>query len=403
MKKRILAGVLTAAMVMGLCAGCSGGSSGTADQSSSAEESQTQSSEPAADPSGFKVGYNYFGTGGYSLAALANQTQTVLDACGDESVSADDQFSVETLVKDIENMISSGCDGIVVWLPAEPLYAQVVKMCEDAGVYFVLNDKVPSDPAIKEQVVSSEYFAGACAPDNAVYGEILANYAIDQGWETCITTSSAEGDASDQPRLDAFKETFEAAGGEILAELHSDNLADSLPAVQDALIANEEPDFIYGVGSDYAVNACTALQDYPDYETKVITSGLDKDALELLIDGNSPMTMINGDYWISGLFSAVMLQNALEGNTLKDADGNVIYVDNVQPFEVNEETYDLYEKYFMNDQVYSTEEIRSMIGISYDEMMEIINSYNLENRLMDKYEAGIISAEEMEAAGFTVE
>lgn len=72
----------------------------------------------AADD-GIKIGYNYFGTGGYSLAALANQSQIVLDACGVESVAADDQFSVETLVTDIENMISSGCDGIAIWLPAE--------------------------------------------------------------------------------------------------------------------------------------------------------------------------------------------------------------------------------------------------------------------------------------------
>lgn len=395
MKKKMLAVLLTAAMTLGLCAGCAGNSENTDNASSGVDEN--------VESSGFKVGYNYFGTGGYSLAALTNQTQIVLDACGNESVSADDQFSVETLIKDVENMISSGCDGVVVWLPAEALYPQIVKMCEDAGVYFVLNDKVPTDPTIREQVVSSEYFAGACAPENAVYGEILAEYALSQGWETCITTSSAEGDASDQPRLDAFKEKFESEGGVILAELHSDTTADSLPAVQDALIANEEPDFIYGVGSDYAINACTALNDYPDYETKVITSGLDKDALELLMDENSPMVMINGDYWISGLFSAVMLQNALEGNVLKDADGNVIYVENIQPFEVSTQTYDLYEKYFMNEPVYSAEEIQAMVGITYDEMMEIINNYSLENRLMEKYEAGVISAEEMEAAGFTVE
>ena len=285
----------------------------------------------AADD-GIKIGYNYFGTGGYSLAALANQSQIVLDACGVESVAADDQFSVETLVTDIENMISSGCDGIAIWLPAEPLYETVANKCAEAGVYFVLNDKVPSDPAIKEALMNNEYFAGACAPANAVYGQIMAQYALDQGWETCITTSSAEGDATDQPRLDAFKETFEAGGGTILNELHADTVADSLVQIQDALVASDEPDFIYGVGSDYAINACTALESYPDYETKVITSGLDKEALGLLIDENSSLVVINGDNWISGMFSAVMLENAVEGNVLKDADRNVIYVEDIQPF-----------------------------------------------------------------------
>lgn len=363
----------------------------------------TETTTITTNENGLKIGYNYFGTGGYSLAALANQTQVVLDACGVESVSADDQFSVETLVSDIQNMISAGCDGIVIWLPAEPLYQTVADMCAQAGVYFVLNDKVPSDPAIRDAIMSNEYFAGACAPANDVYGKLLADYAIGQGWKTCITTSSAEGDASDQPRLDAFKEAFLAAGGEILSELHADTTAEGLVQIQDALVACDEPDFIYGVGSDYAINSCTALENYPDYETKVITSGLDKEALGLLMDEASPMVMINGDNWISGLFSAVMLQNACQGNILKDGDGKVIFVDDLQPFEVSPETYTLYETYFMNESVYTADEIRGMVGITYDEMMDIIANYSLENRLMDKYEAGIISAEEMKAAGFDVE
>lgn len=405
MKKRVLALILSAVMALSMVA-CGGATKETANETpagETAEVEQTETTTIVTEPSGLKIGYNYFGTGGYSLAVLANQTQIVLDACGDESVSADDQFSVETLIKDIENLCAAGCDGVVVWMPAEPLYAKIVEICENAGVYFVLNDKVPASPEVKDLVTSSEYFAGACAPANAVYGEILANYALEQGWKTCITTSSAEGDATDQPRLDAFKAAFEAGGGKILAELHSETTADSLPAAQDALVANDEPDFIYGVGSDYAINACTALADYPNYGTKVISSGLDKDALALLNDENSPLVMLNGDNWICGMFSAIMLQNALEGNMLKDAEGNVIWVEDVMPFEVSPEKYPLFEKYVINESTYTTEEIQAMVGITYDEMMEIIDNYNLDNRLMAKYEAGIISAEEMTAAGYTVE
>lgn len=349
--------------------------------------------------SSIKIGYNYFGTGGYSLAALANQSQVVLDYCGDESTSTDDQFSVENIITDVENMISSGCDGVIIWLPAEPLYKVVGQMCEDAGVYFVLNDKVPQTQEVRDFLNSCEYFAGAVAPANAEYGAAMANYALDQGWKTCIATSSAEGDASDQPRLDAFKKVFEAAGGEILAEVHSDTTADSLPNIQDALIACDEPDFIYGVGSDYAITACTALEDYPMYDTQVITSGLDKEALGLLLDDTCPLVTINGDYWIAGYFSAVILQNACEGNKLTDAEGKAIWVDDIMPFEVSETSYPLYEKYFLNESVYTKDETVAMIGISYDEMMTIIHDYSLENRLMAKNAAGIISDAEMQEAG----
>lgn len=409
--KKIIALGIAICMVVSMTACGSGESVSTTESSADTSDSgenesgveETAGNESSAEipveTSGIKIGYNYFGTGSYALAALANQSQIVLDVLGDESISTDDQFSVENIITDVENMIASGCNGIIIWLPAEPLYPVVANMCEEAGVYFVLNDKIPADPEIKETLMNCEYFAGAIAPANAEYGKAMAEYAISQGWTTCISTSSAEGDATDQPRLDAFTEVFEGAGGTILREVHSETTADSLPNVQDALVACEEPDFIYGVGSEYAITACTALEGYPDYETKVITSGLEKEALELLLDDSSPLVTITGDYWVAGVFSAVVLQNACTGNKLVDADGKAIWVDDIMPFEVSEQTYDLYKKYFLDEPVYTPNEIQSMIGISYDEMMEIINSYNLESRLKAKNEAGIISDEEMAAAG----
>ena len=121
------------------------------------------------------------------------------------------------------------------------------------------------------------------------------------------------------------------------------------------------------------------------------------------MDETVPLEMINGDYWIAGCFSAIVLQNACAGNKLTDANGNAIWVDTIEPFEVSAETYDLYEKYFMDQSVYTEEEIQAMVGISCDEMLSIINDYSLDSRLMAKYEAGIIPADEMKAAGYDVQ
>lgn len=414
MKKKLLALLTTISIVASVLAGC--GANTSKDTVSSVETAETEPVSEAeeeamteeasvAQTAGdtFKIGYNYFGTGAYALAALANQSQVVLDIFGDESVASDDQFSVDQIIADIENMIAAGCDGLIIWLPSDALYETAAQMCQDAGVYFVLNDKVPSSESIKEKLLSNPYFAGACAPANSAYGELIAEYALAQGWKTCITTASAEGDASDQPRLDAFVETFEAGGGTILNNIHSDRAADSLTNVQNALIVSDEPDFIYGISSEFAMYACTALEGYPDYETKVVTSGLDSVALEALIDETSPVTMVNGDDWISGFFSAIMLRNACAGNILKDTDGNVIFIEDIMPFEVSPMAYELYQKYFLNESIYTQEEVMDMMGISYDGMLDIINQYNLENRLVAKYEMGIISAEEMEAAGISVD
>lgn len=407
MKKEISM-LLCGTMIAGMLAGCgagSGGSSGTSAASESTPAVSVSETSAAADSSTggkHKVGYNYLGAGAYSLATLANNEKKVSDIAGQDSIGVDDQFSVEQIVSDIENMINSGCDGVDAWLVSDALCQQVSTLCGDNKVYFALSDKVASDENVIKTLKANKYFAGACGPANDVYGSQLAQYALDQGWKTCIITSSSAGDATDTPRLEAFKKTFEAGGGTIVDELHADQQQDALPQLQDSLTANGEVDVIYGTGSDYGVYACTALEDHPDWKTKVITSGLDEAALKLLNDKSSAMAMVTGDYWISGFFSAIFLQNALEGNVLRDSDGSAIWIDDLQPFEVTSEKYELYKKYFLDEFPYTDEEIKAMIGISYDDMVKIVKDYSLDNRLMAKYKAGIISKDEMTAAGYDV-
>ena len=85
--------------------------------------------------------------------------------------------------------------------------------------------KLKNDTGLDEAVT-----VGSCN----VYGKKIAEYAIEQGWKTCVVTTSAEGDTSDQPRYDALKEAFEAAGGTILATVNNDSTDVSLENVRNA-------------------------------------------------------------------------------------------------------------------------------------------------------------------------
>lgn len=403
MKRKVLAGILSLVMTVSLLAGCGNSAANNTDAPAEKDSAKVEESKEEGESSGgkYKIGYNYFGSSAYSLMTLANNSQIVIDAFGNEAVAMDDEYSVEKIVQDVENMISSGIDGLIVWLPTDSLYQTVASLCEEAQIPFVLNDKVPTDPAVAESIKSNPYFAGAVAPANAEYGALIAEYALEQGWKECIVSSSFVGDASDQPRLDAFKEKFEDGGGKILQELHADTSDQYLPQIEDALVATGEVDFIYGVGSDMGAAACVALEKY-DYKTKVVTSGLDKEVLDLLEQGT--MVMINGDNWISGMFSAVVLQNYLEGNKLVDADGNVAWIDNIMPFTVPDTQFDLYREYFIDNNCYSEDEILQMSGseFDYDALMEVIEDYSLENRLLAKYEEGSISEEQLKEAGIEV-
>ncbi len=246
-------------------------------------------------------------------------------------------------------------------------------------MYFAFADKLPNDPAIKEALMDNEYFAGAVGPANAEYGTLIAQYALDQGYTSCIISTGTQGDPTDTPRIEAFKETFEAGGGTIEQIVYSDTADNMQIYAENALVACPDVDFVYGTGSDYALGACAAIENQ-GLDVKVLTSGLDSGALERLA-GGGPLEFVNGDYWVSGIFGAVLLQNALDGNRITDADGNPVWIDNIMPFEVSADQYDDFQSVFIDGDFYTDDEIRAMNGISYDDFVNIVNSYSLDERL----------------------
>lgn len=409
MKKRTLALLMALVMMFTLVA-C-GGSGDTPSSNEPAPSSSAPSSnEPAPSSSApaevetFKIGYNYFGSASYTLLTLANHSGDTLELLDCEYIASDNSFSLEELVTDVENMINAGCDGLVLWLPTDTLYLQVTQMCADAGIPFVLNDKLPMDQAIVDQISQNPYFCGAVGVANKQYGVALANYVVAQGWDSCIISSSSVGDVSDTERMNAFLEIFEAAGGTVLAELHASSSDEALPQIEDALTAHGEVDFIYGVGGDFGNAACSALENF-DYATKVVTTGIDQGTLENFDAGT--ISMVNGDYFVNGIMSVVMMVNALQGNVLVDENGNPGWIYNTASIDINSQTIDAFRKVFVERLCYSAEELQQMTyaynpDFTLADLEEIVANYGFADRVAQAVEDGILTADEAAAAGVTV-
>ena len=402
--KKILAMLLAAAMVVSLAA-CGSSSSSTDDSDISADASSDSEEEEEVVGSTFTIGYNYFGSASYTLLTLANHSGDTLEVLGDEYIASDDNFSLEQLVTDVENMIAAGVDGLILWLPTDTLYLTVTEMCEEAGIPFVLNDKLPMDEDIIAEISENPYFVGAFGVENAQYGVALAEFVLEQGWTTCIITSSSVGDVSDTERMDAFKEIFEAAGGTVYTELHASSSDEALPTIEDALVTYGEVDFIYGVGGDYGNAACSALENF-DYDTKVVTTGIDQGTLDNFDAGT--IVMVNGDYFVNGIMSVIALQNYLEGNALVDEDGNAPWIYNTTSIDINADTIDVFRTVFTERLCYSDEELKNMTydynnDFTLEDLEEIIASYSFAERVTQAVEDGIVTAEEAAAAGVDVE
>lgn len=429
--RKLLCMVLALAMVLGCLAGCSdSGSGGDAAKSTQAaggdnkggdgedttapagdaqagdsQNGDTQGNTAAGDgkdnAGGLKIGINYFGSASYALLLLKKNSEVVVQAFGGTPMSIDDEFNVEKIITDVENMIQSGCDGIVFWGPVETLYPTVSQMCLDAQVPFVLCDKAPTNQEIIDELLENPYFAGAITPDNRSYGVGMAEYALEQGWKTCIISAPGIGDASGTPRMEGFKEVFEAGGGQILDELHSDDSASAQTKTEDSLVANPDPDFIYCTGSDFGIAALGALEKY-DYDTAVLTSDFDETVLKALGDGKLPI--LNGDSLICGTYSAIMLQNYLDDTPLKDENGKAPWITDVKYFFIQPDQLALYDKFWIQEHCYSDEEMRQMSGknnpdFDYNAFLDVVHNYSFAERLQAKMAEGKVTEDELKAAG----
>ena len=294
--KKIVSVLLASLLTTSIFAGCSTGS-GAQSTASEAQDSTASAAEdsaastPADTASGdgtYKIGINYMTSSSYVLVTLRDNSVKVIEGMGSEALAIDDEANPEKIMQDIENMVSAGCNGVIAWMLVDQAFDPLSELCERSKVPFVLNDKVPEDPDIIANMKANPYFAGAIGPANAVYGEAVADYAISKGWETVVIFSGDAADPTDTPRIRAFREKFEAAGGVILNEAHAASTADIQPTIDNTLVAHTEPDFIYATGPDYSNAACDALHG-KGWATKVLSSGLDSTSLERLSDPDSPM------------------------------------------------------------------------------------------------------------------
>ena len=162
MKKRMLAIVLSLSMVCTALAGCGAGSETTGDTESGAgsednteaeDSSASADSSVSADEAGGVTLVN--GTTltkvGFSAPAMDNEFQTNLsssleaacEANGIEYMVSEAQQSAATQTQQIENMVTSGCEAIVV-SPVDPDgIKDALKNAKDNGVFVAMVGVIP--------------------------------------------------------------------------------------------------------------------------------------------------------------------------------------------------------------------------------------------------------------------
>ena len=395
---KLIALALAGTMALAAVA-CGGGSEAPAAAPAAQTEEKTEAAAPAAagEKTG-RIGYNQLVTGDFALDSLGNHTKDAIEAGGYEAVQAIANGSLDQTITDIENLIQSGVDGLVLWLPIDTLYITAAEKCEAAGVPFVLADKLPVDESILEELKGYKTFVGGIAPNNRAHGENAAQVALSNGWTKGLIIAPGVGDGTATPRIEQFKETFEAAGGEILGMVQTDDSNEAVAKMEDLYLANPDAQFIFATGaSTFGTAALQCLQKYNDHETKIITCELDSTIIDSMTNDDYVISD-TGDYWICGYLAPVILMNYLNGTPF-DMDGGIPVVSEVPSFSIAPEYVNFYQNHLLTDGIYSADEIKDMIGISFADFEAKFMAYSLPERAIQKFNEGKVTEEELAEMG----
>ena len=178
-------------------------------------------------------------------------------------------------------------------------------------------------------------------------------------------------------------------------------------ACDNMLAAFPEADCFYCTGEEYTLQAINVVAKTPsDHEIQVFGTDLNPTLLENLKDES--LAACAGASWVNGLFSAILLENAMDGHKLVDENGQAPFIENVKLLSVPAEYADLYQRFFIDENPYEEEEIKSLLykynpDVTLKDVTDMIDKYSFEDRMIAKYQAGKVTAEELAEVGINVE
>lgn len=381
MKKKLLGIILCLAVAMVVMAGCGG--------SSEEPAASAAGSSAAGDAAGasYTIGYNNFGVGAYPLDLNEKETTYAIETAGSQIKVANDNFTVDNVITDVKNLISSNVDGVVVWCAADTLYNSLNDLMLDAKMPFALGDKYPTSEDTIAKFQENEFFAGAVSTDDTITGANMAERAWEDGHKTALIVAAAQGDTNHDARVKGFTEKFEELGGKVLGTVRCADPSEAVQKSGDLLAAHKDADCLYGSGGDYSIGALSAMES-AGVEMPVYGTDVDPNVIQGIKDGKiSAATGAAGTY--CGTFAALLLINYLDGHPILNEDGKAPATKGVKTIMITKDNVDDFEEYWINNEIFSEEELQSLLyryneNVTWADYEKMIDEYNFENRMAAK-------------------
>ena len=357
----------------------------------------------SADGENIKIGVSIWS----STDALGKLSVDIIkkaaDILGVEIATVDQGHVSEQVTASIETLCASGCQGIIVCNSADSEMTSAINTCNENQVYLaqfyrMINKENSADVyALAEQ---SEYYVGAVHEDEVGNGEKLvelltadndkAYEGIQKGARNIKLEAWTVGDATFQERWKGYKsgvEKWNAAHPDDPATLSDPvyaNTSSSEGANVTQQFYNNDPSMdaliVAGGGGDPLVGSVGQLKNM-DLTGKIRVASTDflDDLKDQLTVGG--MYCESGGHFCDPLYAFLMVYNAIKGSESylpKQGDfGKEIKFPYV--FVSSVEEYEDYEKYFVEDDPYTDDEIKGLAEKAFDELNTAATSLSIED------------------------
>lgn len=367
--KKALTLILALTMAIGLFAGCSGTpkapDAGTPDASKAPDEVADGGENPAA----YTIGFPWVTSStDPTFVSIITNVRAAVESAGGELVVVESDLTADSLINNISDLISRDVDGIIFMPASDSMLPTVDQLCSDAGVYYATMFRTISDDAIREQIHSSEYFAGGANEDDVQAAYDITKALVSQGVSNLCVINIAKGDTSSDLRDAGIAKAVEETGIKLLNTTYGITVqTDMTKTIESYIAAYPEMDGILlaGTYADAALPTIQkALSDH-NLSGKIKVGRIDFDfTMGEYLEAGSFHVAYGGQQQIDPLLSTVILVNKVIGTPITE--GPFLLITNYLELTSKQEADDFLEYFLGDDPVFTAQEIKDRMIKFYD-------------------------------------
>jgi len=311
----------------------------------------------------------------------------IVETAGGKLINGESDFSPDSLVRAVEKLIASGCDGVMFTPMSDSSLSFIVEMCEEAHVYWTISLRAIHDARIRKQVEESPYFVGMVMENDEAVGYEIMSVLGEQGAKKVAVFSTTTLDTTGAARERGMSLAAAEQDMDVVAIIRNPWRSEDVSAsVKSLMDAYPDLDAIYRVGT-FAWGTSTAILNAICDAKKAdriryVTADLEEE-LGVFFDRGIISVATGGHIPLDSSLAAALLVNTLMGSPLKE-DGSVTLQINPLVIRSGDELRAYYSVVDDGTAIFSAETAKQKLmkwlntDLTVQSFQELIDNYSIE-------------------------